>query len=582
MATLDTEIQAGASAARSRRPAGWRLILAWLPHLILVGVLATGFTWAWQNTIFGFPGMYNDDASYICFAQALAQGKGYIIPWAPVPVPADRFPIGFPAFLSLFFKVVPPPLTRQITAMQISVNVLGAAFLLVAYLFIVRRLKISPWFALIAVTLVALDPMYSDLGATTMSDLPFALVFVAAWWLQHRYLERPSAGRLLPVAVTIAAAILVRYAAAILPLVAVVVLLWRRRWQAALSYGAAVALLLAPWVAWVLAHHSYGYASQWAHTGASAVVLSLSLGFSALYVVYLGLAPFLFPGVFLADHPWRTPIQYTNPAYISLGLLAAGFIAFGLWWAGKRGRLEIDGSGAEKVSSASGLRVERRLAAASICAYLVLIWAWSAGFLNLGEYLYVRLLMPVLPVGLALTLTAVVEATRGWRLPWRSVSLLTLGSLLALGAAGALPQHEFTIHQGLAMRQGDSRGLAELFKGFAREVPPDELAATQYEPIFHLLVNRPSLTVLLNPSVMLDEIAHTQIRYLLMGPSMVGGKDLTLKMVQQLNRAVPGLIEIVRTSTGRPTGVFRIDRSRLARPTERTGPEAKRRPAPVR
>ncbi|MBU6428115.1 MAG: glycosyltransferase family 39 protein, partial [Cyanobacteria bacterium REEB65] len=314
--------------------------LTWLPHVLLVGVLAIAVIWAAQNTTWGMVGLYNDDGSYLAFAKAMAAGKGYVIPWTSPPLPAERFPIGFPAFLSLFFLFVHGSLAQQVVAMQVAVNLLGAAFLACAYAFIVCRLGISPWIALGATATVAVNPMYSDLASTTMSDLPFALLFVAAWWLHQRYMESPTVRRLVPAAVVVAMAILVRYAAAILPLVTVGILLGRRQWKRIPPYGLAVALPLLPWVAWVVHARLFGYASQWAHQTSSAAILLTSLAFSAGYMVYLGLAAFVFPGVYLAMYPFGTPLQWGNPAYLTLGALAVLALAIGAWLAWRKPKSE--------------------------------------------------------------------------------------------------------------------------------------------------------------------------------------------------------------------------------------------------
>ncbi len=458
---LGMESRTGPSPSAAGRPGKWRLGLAWAPHALLLVVLGMAVVWGRQMMAPGLAGFYNDDATYVDTAMALAHGHGYNVMWAPGhPVPADRYPIGFPAFLSLFVRLVPPPVERQVFAMQVGVDVLGAAFLAIAYLFITRRLKLSPWIALASVALIAVNPMFGDLSSTIMSDLPFALVFVLAWWLHHRMIERPGAGRVLAAALGIAAALLVRYAAAILPLVAVVALLRQGRWKTAAGYVVALGVVMAPWLVWVVQHHAAGYEHQWGHQlMAGRRMFFDTMGFSALYVAYLGLAALVFPQIFVGKFPARTVLAFGNPAYMTIGATATLAIlgALGvLWFKGRRRRRAETADGAGRWPTAiepggrpgdDGLSVrdagqmDRSLAAAVILAYLVLLVVWCSGFLYLGEFLTVRLLMPVAPAALALTLHAMASGIQGWKPAFRISGRMVVAALWLLGTGGGVLMH---------------------------------------------------------------------------------------------------------------------------------------------
>ena len=56
------------------------------------------------NLLFG---MYHDDAVYMVCAKSLADGDGYRILSLPGAPPQSKYPVGFPLFLALLWKVFP-------------------------------------------------------------------------------------------------------------------------------------------------------------------------------------------------------------------------------------------------------------------------------------------------------------------------------------------------------------------------------------------------------------------------------------------------------------------------------------------
>lgn len=532
----------------------------WLPHLLLLGVLALAFLWGRQLMAPGLTGLYNDDAGYVDTAKAIAQGHGYSIMWVPKhgPMPADRFPIGFPALLALIVRFVPPPVERQVFAMQWGVDALAVAFLAVSYCFVVRRLKISPWIALVCVSLIAVNPMFGDLSSCVMSDLPFALVFVVAWWLHDRMVKRPGALDVAGAAVTMAAALLIRYAAAIMPLVTFYVLLRRGRAKAALGYGVTLAALLTPWLYWVVSHHLAGYAHQWGHQLlAPRAMFFNTLAFSALYMAYLGLAALVFPQIFLGKYPWRTPLAFGNPAYMAIGAAATMAILAALaatWWIGRRPAIEED----EKAASS------RSFAALVVLSYLALLVVWCSGFLYLGEFLTVRLLMPVAPVALALTVHLAARAIRSWRPAFMVLGAMLIATFLALGIGGALRIHPGAVKENKVRDLGLAQFVA-LVKEFKKQVPATMMVATDREPEYYLYTGRKCYSLSLNLNLVIPEIEHLPIRFLIVppNPTAASPKDLTTKLIRGLNKRFPKLVWTIYDSANQPIGVYRLDRSKL-------------------
>ncbi len=73
--------------------------------LAAILVLYAGWTAAsWSEAQFGY---LHDDSLYVSSAHSLAEGRGYLIPSIPSEPPQSKYPIGYPFFLSLLWRLQP-------------------------------------------------------------------------------------------------------------------------------------------------------------------------------------------------------------------------------------------------------------------------------------------------------------------------------------------------------------------------------------------------------------------------------------------------------------------------------------------
>ena len=233
--------------ARSSAPAR-RVGLAAALASVVVLVLAV-------RTINALPvGAMYDDGMYVILAKSLATGQGYRwlnIPGAP---PATHFPPGYPAVLSLVWRIFPsfPANVLAFKALNAVLLALAAASLVV---FAHRRLRLSPAVAAaVAIVGCAAIPTLV-LSTLVMSETLFLAVLCSLLLFADRVTDgaarswEPLALGALVAALTMVRTHGIAFAAAI-----GVALLLHRRWRAVATFAIAYAVSVAPWQLWQSAH----------------------------------------------------------------------------------------------------------------------------------------------------------------------------------------------------------------------------------------------------------------------------------------------------------------------------------------
>ncbi len=197
-------------------------------------------------------GAYHDDALYVITAKALAQGLGYKLINLPQAPLQTKYPILYPGLLALVWKLW-PNFPDNLWLMKGLTVLGGAATMGLTYLFLLRFNYFPRGVALSAALLCATCPFFLYFASNTLSEIPFALLTVAAMWAMEAQIRAPawSRNRQFWSGVLLALPFLCRIIGASLVLAGVVVLYyWRRplRW---VILGAAVVVL--PWLLWMLA-----------------------------------------------------------------------------------------------------------------------------------------------------------------------------------------------------------------------------------------------------------------------------------------------------------------------------------------
>ncbi len=313
-----------------------------------------------------FVGGFHDDGIYITTAKALAEGRGYVIESLPASLPQTKYPVLFPAALSVAWRFNPTfpnnvPLLRLVPLLA-AIAWAAALWWLIGRLWQQRR--DAGW--IIAVTVTA--PMAFFLSITPLSETLFSFLSVCALAALWRAQESPRGAELrwaIAAGALCAAAYQTRTIGITLLPCAVVAFWPRRRVAAASAFAVSFAVLCLPWWIWqsmhqppgdaVLAYYTHANYSGWnAITGAGGealgrVILNNSIMAAAAAV------PF-----------WMLP---TNPATLLLAAALAVAALIGIF------RQIVEGP--------------TRLAAVwilSVCG-VALLWPWPPQ----------RFLVPLLP-----------------------------------------------------------------------------------------------------------------------------------------------------------------------------------------
>ena len=247
------------------------------PDLLVAAVLAVVVTvLGGLRLVPGRVGTFQDDGVYVATARALAEGDGYRLVNEPGAPPQTRYPILYPALLSVAWRIA-PSLDARLTAMQVLTIALAALAVALAYLYVRRFGYAARPVAVAAGIVTATAPLLTYFSANVLSEMPFALVVVVALWMTDHARARPDPSPLtrFAVGVLLGLPFLTRTIGIVVPPVALAVLAVSGRrigW-----YAAGAGLVVAPWIAWVLtmsrapeagALQPTGYVAVWLWSGA--------------------------------------------------------------------------------------------------------------------------------------------------------------------------------------------------------------------------------------------------------------------------------------------------------------------------
>jgi hypothetical protein len=131
-----------------------------------------------------FFGRYSDDALYFSTAQALAQHQGYILPSFPGRPLRPQVPILYPLLLSGVWRLDPRFPENLVWATRLTEG-FGCVVLLCAFFLFrcIARMGRVP--SLILTALCAFHPVLLRLSGLTLSDVPFAAMFLLTVLIAH-------------------------------------------------------------------------------------------------------------------------------------------------------------------------------------------------------------------------------------------------------------------------------------------------------------------------------------------------------------------------------------------------------------
>jgi hypothetical protein len=227
-----------------------------LATLVAAGV--GGFYWVARPHVLAF----SDAAVYVASAQALAAGRGYVLPMYPGEPPNTYFPPGYSLVLATIWRVA-PTFPANLTALQLLSLALTAAFLALSAVVLARSYRLPPLTIALAVALASTTLIALQLSTALGSDTLYGVLSLAAILCVGTGEHRPR--RLLLGGVCAVAAYYTRTVG--LSLILALALVGFRQLRrgdrlrgACLMWPAAATL---PWLVWTSLQGGAGYVAQW-------------------------------------------------------------------------------------------------------------------------------------------------------------------------------------------------------------------------------------------------------------------------------------------------------------------------------
>ena len=199
-------------------------------------------------------GLFVDDAWYVLLAKALADGQGFTVINSPSPGIMPLYPPGFPALLSVVFRIAPsfPENVWLLKSVSVASIFLAAALV---YNYLVREHEMNRRAAHGITLLTLLTPALVFFATSTvMSECFFTLLQLGSIVCVERCLKAEGKGRalmlLVGAAVLASMAFLTRPIAVGIICAAGVYLLLNRRVFHALIFSLVALIILGPWLAY--------------------------------------------------------------------------------------------------------------------------------------------------------------------------------------------------------------------------------------------------------------------------------------------------------------------------------------------
>jgi len=225
---------------------------------VSAAVIAVAVTAIYALRLDRVAGLIVDDAWYIVLGKAIARGDGYRLISSATAQILPAFPPGFPAILSVVFRVSPEyPANLWLLKSVSIVAMLGVGVVTYRYLVRYRNAR-SPLAEAVAISTVLSPALVFLATSTVMAECVFTLAQLAVVLVIERAARAESAPRMQRdvclAAVMAAGAVLLRSAGIALVVAGAVYLVKARGWRSAMLFGAMVAVCLTPWAVYANAH----------------------------------------------------------------------------------------------------------------------------------------------------------------------------------------------------------------------------------------------------------------------------------------------------------------------------------------
>ena len=203
-------------------------------------------------------GLFVDDAWYVLLAKALGTSQGYWLINSPTPGILPVYPPGFPALLSLVFRISPefPANLWMLKSVSIAAMLAGGG---VSYYYFARIRRLPGYLALsIAFATMLTPPLVFMATSTVMSECVYLLLLISAIVAGERVLTAASSRAqtmwVVAAGVLSSYAFLTRSFGAVLIVAIVAYLIKAKALRPALLFVVVVAALALPWVIYARTH----------------------------------------------------------------------------------------------------------------------------------------------------------------------------------------------------------------------------------------------------------------------------------------------------------------------------------------
>lgn len=225
---------------------------------VFVAALAPSAYLAWTLRTMPHLGFYHDDSIYWVSARSLARGNGYRIESLPAQFYQTKYPPLYPALLATIWKFDPHfpanlPLATLLSWLLLPVFLGALWWLLVEY-------RVAPRERFLLMLIAALSPVVVVFSFSLMPELLFGALLLVSLILAERATKpETSAGLALAAGVFAALAYLAKSIAAPLLLTVPLCLAFRKQFQKAGLFAAAMLPAIVAWQWWVARHLTHGW-----------------------------------------------------------------------------------------------------------------------------------------------------------------------------------------------------------------------------------------------------------------------------------------------------------------------------------
>ena len=264
--------EAARAAARAKVNADVRVVPDRIAPLVL-GAIALGVA---LLTVTPWPvGVFQDDAIYVVLAKALASGEGFRMINLPGSPHATHFPPGYPVLLAALWKLS-PEFPDNIVVFKFANALFLAATAIATYKFARSRFGLGTAGSSVAAIVGTLSVVVLVITGVVLSEPLYMALVIPTLFVAEKAAEDDSPRTAAAAGALIGVLTLVRTLGVFLLPAALLVLLFRRRWRAALMLAVVAMAFIAPWQLWVSAYQGetaspfvgkYGAYGQWLADG---------------------------------------------------------------------------------------------------------------------------------------------------------------------------------------------------------------------------------------------------------------------------------------------------------------------------